>query len=139
MKKLYDLYMKYKEVILYLLFGGLTTLVNIAGYLLLTRMFNLNTMYANGTALAVSILFAYVTNKIFVFESRTESAAAAIREFFSFIACRIGTAVLDMLIMYITVDIMEWYDMLMKVLANVIVIVLNYIFSKLVIFTSKKK
>lgn len=138
MKKLYDLFLKYKEVILYLVFGGLTTLINIAGYMLLTRLFGLDTMIANGIALAVSILFAYVTNKIFVFESKTETFGAAFREFVSFIACRIATAVLDMLIMYITVDVLGWYDIVMKILANIIVIVLNFVFSKLIIFTSKK-
>ena len=138
MKKLYDLFIKYKEVILYLVFGGLTTLVNIVGYMLFTRLFGLDTMIANGIALTISILFAYVTNKLFVFESRTETFRAALREFVSFIACRIATAVLDMLIMYITVDMLGWYDMVMKILDNIIVIVLNFVFSKLIIFTSKK-
>lgn len=133
-KKIYLLYMKYKEVILYLLFGGLTTLVNIVGYILLSRWLKMDTMPANGIALALSILFAYVTNKLFVFESRTESLSAAVREFCSFIACRLVTMVIDMMVMYVTVDILGWFDVVMKILANIIVIALNFVFSKLVIF-----
>lgn len=133
-KKVYLLYMKYKEVILYLVFGGLTTLVNIVGYILLSRGLRMDTMPANGIALALSILFAYVTNKLFVFESKTDSLAAAAREFCSFIACRLVTMAVDMLIMYVTVDVLGWFDVVMKLLANIIVIALNFVFSKLIIF-----
>lgn len=126
--------MKYKEIILYLVFGGLTTLVNIVGYILLSRWLRMDTMPANGIALALSILFAYVTNKIFVFESRTDSLSAVVREFCSFIACRLVTMAVDMLIMYVTVDIFGWFDVAMKLLANIIVIALNFVFSKLIIF-----
>lgn len=138
MNKLYALFVKYKEVILYLVFGGLTTLVNFAGYLLLTRLFGMDTLLANGIALTASILFAYVTNKIFVFESKTKSFGEAFREFVSFIACRIGTAVLDMFLMYVTVELLQWNDIAMKLLVNVVVIVLNYVFSKLLIFKDKR-
>lgn len=134
MQKLYDLYVKYKEAILYLVFGGLTTLLNIVAYTVLARGLKLDTMSANGIALAVSILFAYVTNKIFVFESKTETLQAVVREFLSFLTCRIATGILDMLLMYITVDVLGWFDVAMKVLVNVIVIVLNFVFSKLIIF-----
>ena len=133
-KKIYSLYMKYKEVILYLIFGGLTTLVNIVGYILLSRWLQMDTMSANGIALALSILFAYVTNKLFVFESRTDSLSAAVREFCSFITCRLITMAIDMMIMYVTVDILGWYDVAMKVLANILVIALNFVFIKLIIF-----
>lgn len=137
MKKLWELFEKYKEMILYLVFGGLTTLVNIVGYAVFTRILHMETLWANALALAAGILFAYVTNKLFVFESRTETLAATLREFFSFIACRLATGALDMLFMYIFVDVLAFYDVLMKILSNVIVIVLNFIFSKLIIFAKK--
>lgn len=133
-KKLYD---QYKEVILYIVFGGLTTLVNIVGYALCARVFHWETMVANGIALTASILFAYVTNKIYVFENKTETLSALVREFLTFIGCRIATGALDMGIMYVSVDIFGWNDLIMKITANVIVIVLNFIFSKLIIFTGK--
>lgn len=141
MKKLNDLlnlYNKYKEAILYLVFGGLTTLLNIVVYAVLARGLRLDTMWATGIALVVSILFAYVTNKLFVFESRKSSFVAVLREFAEFIACRLFTGALDMLIMYVTVEQLGWYDILMKIVSNIIVIVLNFIFSKLFIFRKEK-
>ena len=137
MKSLWALYLKYKEVILYLVFGGLTTLTNIGAYALFARVFHMNLMAANGLALALSILFAYVTNKLFVFESKTHSWGAVLQEFASFMACRLATAVLDMFLMYITVSVAGLYDSLMKVIVNIIVIVLNFVFSKLIIFKKK--
>ena len=131
------MYLKYKEVILYLVFGGLTTLTNIGAYALFARVFHMNLMAANGLALALSILFAYVTNKLFVFESKTDSWGAVLQEFASFMACRLATAVLDMFLMYITVSVAGLYDLLMKVIVNIIVIVLNFVFSKLIIFKKK--
>ena len=136
-QKLWKLFLKYKEVLLYLIFGGLTTLVNFIVYAVCARGFCFNTLQANATALIISILFAYITNKIFVFGSKTDSVKEIFREFFSFLACRLGTAALDMAFMYVSVDILGFYDILMKILSNVIVIILNYIFSKLIIFAKK--
>lgn len=141
MKKLWkmilDLYIKYKEMILYLVFGGLTTLLNIVSYALFARLLKMDTLIANGLALTVSILFAYVTNKLFVFASKTETWEETFREFVSFIVCRLATGALDMLIMYVTVDVLHLFDLLMKILSNIIVIVLNFVCSKLVIFRKK--
>lgn len=100
--------------------------------------FCFNTLQANATALIISILFAYITNKIFVFGSKTDSVKEIFREFFSFLACRLGTGALDMAFMYVFVDILGFYDILMKILSNVIVIILNYIFSKLIIFAKNR-
>ena len=132
-----ELFQKYKEVISYLFFGGLTTLVNIALYTLLARLTPLPTAAANGIALVCAILFAYVTNRIWVFESRT-SGKAALKEFLSFIACRAGTGVLDEVIMIAGVDMLGLWDLGVKVAANVIVIIANYVFSKLLIFRKGK-
>lgn len=137
MKSLWSLFIKYKELILYLIFGGLTTLTNILGYVLFARVIRLDLMVANGLALAISILFAYVTNKIFVFESITETWTEVLREFTSFIACRLATAVLDMFLMYVTVEVWKLNDLLMKIVVNVIVVLLNFVFSKLIIFKKK--
>jgi len=136
--KLWQLFLKYKEVIMYLIFGGLTTLINIVVYAACARVIGMDTLPANATALTISILFAYVTNKLFVFESKTDTKKEIFREFFSFIACRLGTGALDMLFMFVSVDVFGFYDVVMKILSNIIVIVLNYIFSKLVIFAKKQ-
>ncbi|HBI60644.1 MAG TPA: teichoic acid glycosylation protein [Lachnospiraceae bacterium] len=135
--KLWKLFLKYKEVVLYLVFGGLTTLINIVVYAVCARWLGLDTLRANASALTISILFAYITNKLFVFESKTDTIKEVFREFFSFIACRLGTGALDMVFMFVSVDILGFYDVAMKVLSNIIVIVLNYVFSKLVIFAKK--
>lgn len=141
MKKLWntvtELYQKYKEAVLYIFFGGLTTLVNIVVYGLCANVFVMPTVSANGIALALSILFAYVTNKLFVFESKTVTLRETAKEFISFIACRIVTGVLDMAIMYVSIDVLHFPNMLMKIVTNVIVIVLNFVFSKLIIFRNK--
>lgn len=138
MKKMFQLamkyYKKYKEAVLYLFFGGCTTFVNIAAYGICANGFRMPTIPANGIALVLGILFAYVTNKNYVFESKTESLKETIRELAAFVACRIATGVLDMVIMYVSIDILHYPDMLMKVITNGIVIVLNYLFSKLLIF-----
>lgn len=136
-RKLWKLFLKYKEVVLYLVFGGLTTLINIVVYAVCARWLSLGTMQANASALTISILFAYITNKLFVFESKTDTIKEVFREFFSFIACRLGTGALDMVFMFVSVDILGFYDVAMKILSNIIVIVLNYVFSKLVIFAKK--
>ena len=135
--KVWQLFLKYKEVIMYLVFGGLTTLINIVAYAVCARAIGMNTMTANATALTISILFAYITNKLFVFESKTDTKKEIFREFFSFIACRLGTGALDMLFMFVSVDVLRFYDVVMKILSNIIVIILNYVFSKLVVFAKK--
>ncbi len=135
--KVWRLFLKYKEVIMYLVFGGLTTLINIVVYAVCARVIGMNTLPANATALTVSILFAYITNKLFVFESKTDTMKEVFREFFSFIVCRLGTGALDMLFMFVSVDVFGFYDVVMKILSNIIVVILNYVFSKLVIFAKK--
>lgn len=133
-----ELYQKYKEAVLYIIFGGLTTLVNIVVYGLCANVFLMPTVSANGIALVLSILFAYVTNKLFVFESKTVTLRETVTEFISFIACRIVTGVLDMAIMYVSIDILHFPNMIMKIATNVIVIVLNFVFSKVIIFRDKR-
>lgn len=135
--KVWRLFLKYKEVIMYLVFGGLTTLINIVVYAVCARVIGMNTLPANATALTVSILFAYITNKLFVFESKTDTMKEVFREFFSFIVCRLGTGALDMLFMFVSVDVFGFYDVVMKILSNIIVVILNYVFSRLVIFAKK--
>lgn len=133
-KKIWELYLKYKEVILYLVFGGLTTLVNIVSYAIFARTMHMDTVAATAMAWLISVVFAYVTNKIFVFESKTDTFAMLVKECVSFLGCRFATGIMDIAIMYISVDIMHFNDIVMKIFSNVLVVILNYIFSKLFIF-----
>ncbi|MBR1820930.1 MAG: GtrA family protein [Clostridia bacterium] len=146
MEKLKALFIKYREAIAYLFFGGVTTLVNIASYALLSRA-GLSTGAANAIAWALSVLTAYFTNRRWVFDSKSAGAAAA-KEFAAFVACRLGTGVLDELIMVLGVDRLgprvvtpahlSLWGLGVKVFSNILVIVLNYVFSKLFIFRKKE-
>lgn len=137
MKKLIDLFFKYKEVILYLFFGGCSTLVNIVTYGIGTRVLEWDVVSANILAWVCSVIFAYLTNKFFVFESKTNDLNTLFKEILSFFSARIVTLLLDVAIMkfgiYFGIN-----DLIMKVIANIFVIIANYIFSKLFIFKKEK-
>lgn len=120
-----------KEIFLYLLFGGLTTLINILLYSFLYYKCSVVNTVSNIAAWLCSVAFAYVTNRIWVFESRRKGI---IREAVSFFGCRALTGLLDLAIMYLFVDILAFEGGAVKIAANVLVIILNYAFSKLYIF-----
>ena len=146
MDKLKALFEKYREVVTYLFFGGVTTLVNIAVYALFSRL-GCSTGVANAIAWALAVLFAYVSNRRWVFRSGS-TGAAALKEFASFVACRVGTGVMDEAIMILGVDKLGpalvspaqlgLWGLGVKVFSNILVIILNYVFSKLFIFKRKK-
>ncbi|ENY8989152.1 TPA: GtrA family protein [Clostridioides difficile] len=129
---------KHKETILYLFFGVFTTLVNIVSYLFFTRVILFNFMVANALAWILAVLFAYVTNKFFVFESKRIEIRFVFKEFLSFVSFRLLSGVVEMLIMYVMIDLLFVNDVIVKVFTNIIVIVLNYLFSKMIIFKNKK-
>ncbi|TFZ93039.1 GtrA family protein, partial [Clostridioides difficile] len=124
----------HKETILYLFFGTLTTFVNIISYLFFTRVVSLNFIIANILAWILAVLFAYFTNKFFVFESKVIEIAFLFKEFLSFVSFRLFSGITEMLIMYIMIDLLFINDIIVKVFTNIIVIVLNYVFSKMIIF-----
>lgn len=132
------LYQKYKSVILYVIFGALTTLVNISVYWLLAHPIGLPVMPGTVIAWIASVLFAYLTNRKWVFCSEARGKREILMELASFFSCRLATGVVDWLCMWLFVDVLHYNDVLIKVIANVVVIVLNYIASKLVIFRHKK-
>lgn len=138
MKKLIDLgwtlFRKYREVILYLFFGGCTTLINIVVYALLYRGLQMANVPSTIAAWLVSVIFAFLTNRSFVFESKETELRGRLRELVSFFGCRILTGILDVAIMALAVDMMGWNGLVWKIISNVIVIVLNYVASKFFIF-----
>ncbi|HFL3157435.1 TPA: GtrA family protein [Clostridioides difficile] len=129
---------KHKETILYLFFGAFTTLVNIVSYLFFTRVILFNFMVANALAWILAVLFAYVTNKFFVFESKRIEIKFLFKEFLSFVSFRLLSGVVEMLIMYVMIDLLFVNDVIVKIFTNIVVIVLNYLFSKMIIFKNKK-
>ena len=134
MKQLYN---KYKEVILYIFFGGCTTLVNIVVYYLCAHPLNMLTTMSTIISWILSVTFAYVTNKIWVFESNVDNKHDLLKEIVSFYGCRLSTGILDLIIMIVFVDILMFNDLIIKILSNILVIVLNYVANKLYIFKKK--
>ena len=130
---------KYKTVILYLAFGGLTTLVNIFTYLYLAKLLGIQYLFSNITAWIVSVLFAYTTNRLFVFMSKGKGLKFIFKECLTFIGCRLFSGLADTACMYLMIDLIHLNDLFVKLLANSLVIVLNYVFSKQIIFKDKNQ
>ena len=135
-EKIKKLYKKYDEIIMYLIIGGLTTFINIATYFLVTHTFldpkdKLELQIAEVIAWIVAVVFAYYTNKIYVFKAKENKS---LKEALSFFSSRIVTLVIEMAIMYIFVSLLGFNDGIIKIIAQIIVIVLNYIFSKFFVF-----
>ena len=125
---------KYKSFLMYGIFGVLTTIVNLVVYNLCYYQAGINNIVSNTLAWILAVAFAYFTNKIWVFESKSWGWHVLKREVPAFVSCRLATGIMDILIMFVSVDILGMHAMLMKIISNVLVIVLNYVFSKLVIF-----
>ena len=122
------------EMLLYILFGILTTVVNILSFGLLRDVLQWQLLTANTLAWVLSVAFAFLTNKVFVFRSKSFAAKLVLRELVSFVGARLFSLAVDTAGMWLLGDVLTWNDWLAKVLMNVIVIVLNYVFSKLFIF-----
>ena len=127
---------KYRELILYVIFGILTTVCNFVVYFMATRLFYLSIEIANILGWFLSVLFAYVTNRQYVFQSE-ECGKSIIRELLSFYGSRLFTGLLDFGGMWLFADYLKFNDMITKVVLNVIIIVLNFILSKFLVFQKK--
>lgn len=126
---------KYRHYILYIIFVVLTTLVNVVTYYL-AHIF-LPVMPSTVMAWILAVLFAYITNRRFVFGSQAKTKQEIIKEIISFFSARILTGILDVALMFIFVDCLKMNDMVIKVISNIIVIVLNYVSSKVFVFRKK--
>lgn len=133
-QKIMELIKKYKGIILYGIFGVLTTIINIAVYALCYKKLGIANIPSDIIAWIVAVLFAFITNKLYVFDSKDMKMATFLPELIKFMAARLATLGVDVLIMYIGVDMMHGPEIIIKAGANVIVIILNYILSKLVVF-----
>lgn len=128
---------KNRELISYLVFGVLTTAVNYITYLLFAPLFETTTI-PTAIAWILSVIFAYITNRIFVFRSTARGWKALLFEVVSFFGARVLSGVLDVVFMWIFADYMGFDDKWMKLISNVFVIIFNYIASKLVVFRKKE-
>ncbi|MBQ0065558.1 MAG: GtrA family protein [Firmicutes bacterium] len=128
------LYQQYKEIINYLIFGVLTTLVNVVVYFICKDILHIHYLISNFFAWFFSVLFAYITNRKFVFESTSKNIFSEMIKFFS---SRIATGVLDMILMWVFVSLLSINGLVSKVVVNVVVIVSNYVLSKLFVFEKR--
>jgi len=126
------------ELVSYLFAGVATTLVNYVVYFVVTRsgLVPLELYSTVGTSIAwlVAVIFGYVVNKVFVFHTRCETFAALMKEMMSFIAMRLVSFGMELVLMFLTVEVLGLNDLAMKLIINIVVIILNYVFSKLFIF-----
>lgn len=143
MKKLFqygfDLYKKYEEGINYLIFGFLAFVLNYILYRIFKSesLLNLNYLIATALSWVLTVIFAYWTNRTFVFRSKNAGAANLVKEFISFISARIATELLELLLMFLMVDLAKINDDIAKLIGQAVVIVTNYFLSKLWIFKEK--
>jgi len=138
MQTVRTLFQKYKELILYIVFGVLTTLVNLVAYVVCTRLFSIHEVAATAIGWFLSVLFAFVTNKKWVFEDRETTWQAVLKQGVSFFAARGATGLMDMAIIFLFVTLWGMPDIVIKIVSNVLVIVINYVLSKLLIFRKKR-
>lgn len=135
--KIKALVAQYWEVLSYLIFGVLTTVVNYCVYLPVYNLVGLSASVSNVIAWVIAVAFAYLTNKPFVFKSNDWSAKTVIPELTKFVGCRVASGAAETLILLVTVDILHWNGNVWKLVTSVLVVVLNYIASKLVVFKKK--
>ena len=128
---------RHREIVSYVFWGVMTTAVNYVSYLLLTE--GLQVHYLAGTVVAwvLSVLFAYFVNKLFVFQSKDWAWRVALRELWQMVAARLFSLGLEMAIMWFFVDTLSCNHLLVKLAANVVVVIVNYVLSKFIIFKRK--
>lgn len=132
------LWQKYKGLFFYLVFGVLTTVVNIVTYHLCYEVWGVLNVPSNIIAWVLAVAVAYITNKLWVFDSKSFTPAVLLPELWKFVSCRLATGLMDLAIMWVGVDLLRGPATPIKIGSNVLVIVLNYVFSKLLIFRKEK-
>lgn len=133
-QKIRNLIEKYWDVLTYLVFGGLTTVVNYLVYLPCLYLLGMSAAVSNVIAWVVAVAFAYLTNKPFVFRSHDWSMKTVIPELTRFVGCRVASGVAETMIILVTVDILGWSGAVWKLVTSVLVVVANYFGSKFLVF-----
>ncbi len=136
-QKIRALIEKYWDILSYLFFGVLTTAVNYLVSLPLHYQLELSATVSNAIAWVVAVAFAYLTNKPFVFKSHDWSAKTVVPELTKFVSCRIGSLLLEELILFVSVDWLSGSFLVWKLVTSVLVVIVNYVASKLLVFTKK--
>ncbi|NLL44436.1 MAG: YfhO family protein [Mollicutes bacterium] len=134
-----NLYFKYEEIINYLIVGCLTTLVNFIIYVICTKLIGIDYLISSALAWIGAVTFAYIANKWFVFKCKREDKKSLIKEIYQFIKYRIISLSIDLGLMFIIVDLIKLNDLLAKIIVQIIVIIVNYVFNKLFVFKTSKE
>lgn len=138
MKKMWDLVKKYREILTYLVFGVLTTVVNYLVYLPCYNLLGIPASVSNIIAWVAAVAFAYLTNKPFVFQSHDWSRKTVVPEFLKFVSCRVASGAVETGILLLTVDILHQNGNIWKLVTSVLVVILNYVGSKLLVFRKSR-
>lgn len=136
-QKIRALIVKYWDILVYLVFGVLTTVVNYAVYLPVYNFCGISAAVSNMIAWIVAVVFAFLTNKPFVFHSYDWSAKTVVPELIKFVSCRLASGVMETVILFLAVDCMNWDGNIWKLITQVLVIIINYVGSKLLVFRNK--
>jgi putative flippase GtrA len=136
-KSIKALFLRHKDIILYLIFGVLTTVVNYLVYLPCYNYLELSSVTSNCIAWCVAVAFAFLTNKPIVFRSHDWSAKTLLPELGKFVSCRVATGVMETLILFVAVDLAHLDGNILKIFTNIAVIILNYLGSRIIVFCKK--
>lgn len=134
MEKIWSLVKTYWDMVVYLIFGVLTTVVNYLVYLPLYNLAGLSAAVSNVIAWAAAVAFAYLTNKPFVFRSHDWSMGTVLPELGKFVSCRLASGAMETAIIFLTVDLMQWNGNIWKLFTQILVVIFNYFASKLLVF-----
>lgn len=134
MQKIWGLVKAHWDVVVYLVFGVLTTVVNYLVYLPLYNWMGISAAVSNIAAWVVAVAFAFLTNKPFVFQSHDWSRKTVLPELSKFVSCRVASGAMETAIIFLTVDLMQWNGNIWKLITSVLVVILNYFASKLLVF-----
>ena len=125
---------KYKSILMYLFFGICTTVINIVTYWMFYISLDFPNVLSTIFSWIISVLFAYITNKLWVFESRSFGKKVLVREIATFFGARFISGIIDLAVMFLFVDMLLFPAMIIKFISNIFVVIFNYVTSKVVIF-----
>ena len=139
LKTIKGLYLEYKEIINYLIFGGLSTVVNFVSYFIAARILKIDEVASSAISWFCAVLFAYITNRLFVFENKSNTKKGILKEIISFFAFRVLSGILcDVGTFALMVKVFNINDIISKIVTQIMVIIVNYIFSKFIIFKKQE-
>ena len=132
----WEIYKKNEEIINYLITGAIGVAISISVYWI-CRKLHLDIVVSNVISWIIAVICMYILNKLFVFKTKCKNSISAFKEFIFFILARVFTLVVETLILWIGANILKINDIIVKIIAQIVIIILNYLLSKLWIFKKK--